>query len=165
MKNAISNLIVHPFEPIFDNNSRVLLLGSFPSPKSREISFYYGHPKNRFWLVLSKVLNEPLPLLIEDKKKMLLKHNIAIWDVLATCKIIGASDASIKNAVPNDIMRLKSKSKIKAVFTLGKTATNYYNKYIGSDCIYLPSTSPANCAVKTETLVDEFKQILKFLKD
>lgn len=163
MKNNNPVLVTHPFEPVFDENSKVLLLGSFPSPASREVGFYYGHPKNRFWSVLSEVLGEPLPNTIEDKKHMLLSHNIAIWDTLASCEIVGASDNSIKNAMANDIAGLKAKSKIKAVFTLGKTSTNLYKKYVGNDCIYLPSTSPANCAVKTETLVKEFRQILKYL--
>lgn len=163
MKNNNPVLVTHPFEPVFDENSKVLLLGSFPSPASREVGFYYGHPKNRFWSVLSEVLGEPLPNTIEDKKHMLLSHNIAIWDTLASCKIVGASDNSIKNAMANDIAGLKAKSKIKAVFTLGKTSTNLYKKYVGNDCIYLPSTSPANCAVKTDTLVKEFRQILKYL--
>lgn len=163
MKNNNPVLVTHPFEPVFDENSKVLLLGSFPSPASREVGFYYGHPKNRFWSVLSEILGEPLPNTIEDKKHMLLSHNIAIWDTLASCKIVGASDNSIKNAMANDIAGLKAKSKIKAVFTLGKTSTNLYKKYVGNDCIYLPSTSPANCAVKTDTLVKEFRQILKYL--
>lgn len=163
MKNNNPVLVTHPFEPVFDENSKVLLLGSFPSPASREVGFYYGHPKNRFWSVLSEVLGEPLPNTIEDKKHMLLSHNIAIWDTLASCEIVGASDNSIKNAMANDIAGLKAKSKIKAVFTLGKTSTNLYKKYVGNDCIYLPSTSPANCAVKTDTLVKEFRQILKYL--
>lgn len=163
MKNNNPVLVTHPFEPVFDENSKVLLLGSFPSPASREVGFYYGHQKNRFWSVLSEVLGEPLPNTIEDKKHMLLSHNIAIWDTLASCEIVGASDNSIKNAMANDIAGLKAKSKIKAVFTLGKTSTNLYKKYVGNDCIYLPSTSPANCAVKTDTLVKEFRQILKYL--
>ena len=163
MKNNNPVLVTHPFEPVFDESSKVLFLGSFPSPASREVGFYYGHPKNRFWSVLSEVLGEPLPNTIEDKKHMLLSHNIAIWDTLASCKIVGASDNSIKNAMANDIAGLKAKSKIKAVFTLGKTSTNLYKKYVGNDCIYLPSTSPANCAVKTDTLVKEFRQILKYL--
>ena len=148
---------------MFDENSEVLMLGSIPSPKSREQGFYYGHPQNRFWKVLSQVLGEPLPATIEEKRAMLLKHHIALWDVLDSCTIIGASDTSIEDVVPNDIASLLAKTKIKRIFCTGATAYKLYEKYCEDStrikAIKLPSTSPANCAVKMEKLVEEYSVV------
>lgn len=156
--------IIHPFEPIYDQNSKILILGSFPSVKSREIGFYYGHPKNRFWTVLSIVFEEPYPDTIERKKNMILKHHLALWDVIKTCKIEGSSDSTISNVVVNDIKGLIKKTKIEKIITIGKKADSLYQKYcypetfIASLCLY--STSPANCAISLEKLVNQYK-ILK----
>ena len=157
-------LVTHEFPALFDENSEVLMLGSIPSPKSREQGFYYGHPQNRFWKVLAQVLNEPLPATIDEKRTMLLKHHIALWDVLDSCTIIGASDTSIEDVVPNDIASLLAKTKIKRIFCTGATAHKLYEKYCekaaGIKATKLPSTSPANCAVKMEKLVEAYKAIL-----
>ena len=157
--------VTHEFPALFDDNSEVLLLGSIPSPKSREQGFYYGHPQNRFWKVLASVLNEPFPATIDEKKTMLLKHQIALWDVLDSCTIIGASDTSIEDVVPNDIASLLAKTKIKRIFCTGATAHKLYEKYCeaatGIKAVKLPSTSPANCAVKMEKIVEEYKVIKK----
>ena len=155
---------VHNIPPLFDENSEILILGSFPSQKSREAQFFYGHPQNRFWLVLSEVLGEKLPQRIDEKREMLLKNKIALWDVIASCEIVGSSDSSIKNAVPNDVSGIIKKSNIKRIFVNGKTAEKYYNRYILDStqipAIVLPSTSPANAAYSLERLVDEWKIIL-----
>ena len=157
-------IVTHEFPALFDDNSEVLLLGSIPSPKSREQGFYYGHPQNRFWKVLANVLNEPLPATIDEKKKMLLKHHIALWDVLDSCSLIGASDTSIEDVEPNDIASLLAHTKIKRIFCTGATAHKLYEKYCetatGIKAVKLPSTSPANCAVKFEKLVDAYREIM-----
>ena len=155
--------VIHPFAPIFDQNSKILILGSMPSPKSREVGMYYAHPKNRFWKILSIVLNAPFPVTNDDKRAFLLKHNIAVWDVIESCEIVGASDSSIKNPRVNDFNSILDNSKISAIFTLGKTATKIYRSMTGRDSIYLPSTSPANCAMKDEELIKSFEIILKYL--
>lgn len=156
---------VHNIPPLFDENSEILILGSFPSQKSREAQFFYGHPQNRFWLVLSEVLGEKLPQSIDEKREMLLKNKIALWDVIASCEIVGSSDSSIKNAVPNDVSGIIKKSNIKRIFVNGKTAEKYYNKYVFGDtqisAIALPSTSPANAAYSLERLVDTWRIILE----
>ena len=155
--------VTHEFPALFDEKSEVLLLGSIPSPKSREQGFYYGHPQNRFWKVLASVLNEPIPATIDEKKAMLLEHHIALWDVLDCCTIIGASDTSIEDVVPNDIASLIAKTKIKRIFCTGATAHKLYEKYCekatGIKAVKLPSTSPANCAVKFEKLVEAYEEI------
>ena len=149
--------IVHPFPPLFDENSEILILGSLPSVKSREQMFFYGHPQNRFWRVLSSVLGCGLPITVDEKKKMLLSHGVAVWDVIASCDITGSSDSSIKNVTPNDLSKILSGADIKAVFTNGGTAHKLYRKYIKEKCgredIPLPSTSPANAAWTIEKLV------------
>ena len=154
----------HGFGPLYDENCEILILGSFPSPKSRQVSFYYGHPKNRFWLVLANVLNEEVPQTIEQKRNMCLKHHIALWDSIEECDIVGASDASIKNVVPTDIAWLLSQSKITKIFTVGKKSDECYRKYNYSktniEPVCLKSTSPANCAYKIEDLIENFRQIL-----
>lgn len=155
--------VKHEIEPIYDKNSKILILGTMPSVKSREVGFYYAHPKNRFWFVLEQVFNET----IEDKKEFLLKNHIALWDVFASCDIKGSSDASIKNAIPNDLENLINKSNIKVIFTTGKTAYKYYLKFfkdkINLPVFCLPSTSPANCKIKDKELIEEYKLIQKYL--
>ena len=156
--------IIHSIEPVFDTESRVLILGTMPSPKSREVQFYYGHPQNRFWRVLAAVLGEEVPQSVPEKKAMLLRHRIALWDVLAECEITGASDSSIRNPVANDLSVIL----VQAVFTTGATAWKLYTRlqkpHTGIEAVRLPSTSPANCAVKMEALTEAYKAILPWLE-
>lgn len=160
--------IIHSIEPIFDAESRVLILGTMPSPKSREVQFYYGHPQNRFWRVLAAVLGEELPQSVPEKKAMLLRHRIALWDVLAECEITGASDSSIRNPVANDLSVILDHAPVQAVFTTGATAWKLYTRlqkpHTGIEAVRLPSTSPANCAVKMEALTEAYKAILPWLE-
>ncbi len=153
----------HPFPPLYDENSKVLILGSFPSVKSREQMFFYGHPQNRFWKVISAVMGANVPTSIEEKKQLLHAKHIALWDVIASCDITGSSDNSIKNVVVNDLTEILKSANIKQIFLNGKTAEKYYNKYIkdtiGIKGIYLPSTSPANAGWSTQKLVDAWKVI------
>ena len=159
--------IIHSIEPVFDAESRVLILGTMPSPKSREVQFYYGHPQNRFWRVLAAVLGEELPQSVPEKKAMLLRHRIALWDVLAECEITGASDSSIRNPVANDLSVILDHAPVQAVFTTGATAWKLYTRlqkpHTGIEAVRLPSTSPANCAVKMEALTEAYKAILPWL--
>ena len=144
------NYIVHPFGPLYDENSRVLILGSFPSVKSREQQFFYGHPKNRFWPLLAALTGSGIPQNIEEKKQLALKNGIALWDVIASCEIVGSSDSSIRNAKPNDITPILENSNVRKIFTNGKTADSLYMRYIFPvtkiQSVCLPSTSPANAA-------------------
>ena len=146
------------FLPVYDENSRALILGTWPSPKSREMGFYYGHPQNRFWPLLAALTGEPVPAreAIAAKKQLLLRHGLALWDTLERCTITGASDASIRDAVPNDIAGLLANAPIQAVFCNGATAYRLYQKYLepvsGIPAVKLPSTSPANAACRPETL-------------
>ena len=151
-------LLTHPVAPVFDANSRVLILGTFPSVKSREQKFFYGHPQNRFWRTLAAVFGCPVPQTVEEKKAMLLANGVALWDVIASFEIAGSSDASIKNAVPNDLSRIFAAADIRAVYCNGATSYSLYQKYIlpvtGRAAVRLPSTSPANAAWTLEKLVD-----------
>ena len=160
--------INHSIEPVFDTESRVLILGTMPSPKSREVQFYYGHPQNRFWRVLAAVLGEEVPQSVPEKKAMLLRHRIALWDVLAECEITGASDSSIRNPVANDLSVILDHAPVQAVFTTGATAWKLYTRlqkpHTGIEAVRLPSTSPANCAVKMEALTEAYKAILPWLE-
>ena len=154
--------INHPIPPLYDKNSRILILGSFPSQKSRQQLFFYGHPQNRFYKVLSVLFDENLPSTVEEKKEFLLKHNIALWDVIAYCEINGSSDSSIKNVIPNDLTVIFENADIKAVFTNGKTSKKFYDKYLKEkfgEAVCLPSTSPANAAFNLEKLCNEWKII------
>lgn len=156
--------IVHPIAPIFNSESQVLILGSFPSPKSRDNLMFYGNPQNRFWTVLSKIFNESLPTTLSQRKNFALKHKIALWDVISECEIMGANDASITNARPNDLNKILSIAPISAIFTTGKTATKLYQQFFKKESIYLPSPSPANFAYSTERLIQEYSIILDYLK-
>ncbi len=157
-------MISHPIPPVFDRHSKVLILGSFPSVKSREAQFFYGHPQNRFWKVTANVFGAQEPRTIEEKKAFLLSHDIAVWDVIASCEIEGSSDSSIRNVVPNDLTKILSVADIRTIFVNGKTAEKFYNKYIkdtiGRDAVCLPSTSPANAAWSVERLTEAWKQII-----
>lgn len=154
---------IHPIPPVYNENSAILILGSFPSVKSREAAFFYGHPQNRFWKVLGAVFSQRVPETVDEKKAFLLNNHIALWDVIASCDITGSSDSSIKNVVPNDIGMILSAAKIKRIFVNGKTSEKYYNKYIrdtvGQDAVCLPSTSPANAAWNLERLTEAWKRI------
>lgn len=150
--------IRHTFEPVCNEKSKILILGSLPSVKSREQGFYYGHPQNRFWRVLAAVLSCPVPITISEKKEMLLKHRIAVWDVIESCDIMGSSDSSIKNVVPADIGALLHRTQICRLFANGKKAESLYRRYIfqktGIQITALPSTSPANAAFSLERLTE-----------
>lgn len=155
----------HPFPPLYDKNSKVLILGSFPSVKSREQMFFYGHPQNRFWKVVSAVIGADTPVTIEEKSNFLHENHIALWDVIASCDIMGSSDSSIKNVVANDLTEILENADIKQIFVNGKTAEKYYNKYIcdtiGRDAVCLPSTSPANAGWSVERLIEAWN-IIKY---
>jgi len=154
--------MIHPFEPIFDSNSRILILGTFPSVKSREQNFYYGHPQNRFWKVLAAVFGDQVPETVQAKKEFLLRHNTALWDVIASCEITGSSDSSIKNAVPNDIAKILKTADIRQIFCNGSKAFDLYQKFLPElnvDAKKLPSTSPANAAWTLEKLIAEWRII------
>lgn len=157
----------HPFPPLYDKNSKILILGSFPSVKSREQNFFYGHPQNRFWKVVSAVMGTKAPQTIEEKKGFLLSSNIALWDVIASCDITGSSDSSIKNVVANDLTEILQNADIKQIFVNGKTAEKHYNKYIrdtiGREAVCLPSTSPANARWSFERLVEVWGVIKEHL--
>lgn len=159
--------VSHDFEPVFDENSKVLILGTFPSVKSRENQLYYGHPQNRFWKVIAGLTESEVPQTIEEKKKLLLEHGIAIWDVIESCDIIGSSDSSIKNVVPADIERVVANSKIQNIYANGGTAKKLYEKYsqkkTGREIIGLPSTSPANAAYSLERLLECWQDVKKVL--
>ncbi|MBQ2753711.1 MAG: DNA-deoxyinosine glycosylase [Firmicutes bacterium] len=159
----------HKFEPVFDRNSRILILGTFPSVKSREANFYYGHPRNRFWKVMAQILGEDVPETIDDKKAMLLRNGIALWDVCIKCDITGSSDSSIKNVVPADIRRITDSADIIKIFANGNMAGKLYDKYLKDrtemEIIVLPSTSPANAAFQMERLVDKWKIIKEVMGD
>ena len=156
-------MVIHNIPPVFDKNSEILILGSFPSVKSREAEFFYGHRQNRFWRVTAAVFGCETPKSVEEKKAFLLSNHIAVWDVIAECEIEGSADSSIKNVKPNDLSVILGKAEIKKIFTNGRTAHAYYNKYLlsktGKEAICLPSTSPANAAYSVEKLIEEWKAI------
>lgn len=158
----MTETVVHPLDPVFDENSRVLILGTMPSPKSREIGFYYSHPQNRFWRILSELYREPPPRTNEEKTALVLAHRIALWDVLKSCRIDGADDGSIRDPVPNDIARLLQSTKIGTIFTTGTKSAALYRRFCrkstGLDALPLPSTSPANCRHYTyERLLEAYR--------
>lgn len=156
-------MICHPFPPLFDKNSKILILGSFPSVASREQMFFYGHKQNRFWKVIAAVFGADTPVTLTEKKELLLNNGIALWDVIASCDILGSADSSIKNVVPNDLRVILDSAHIKQIFVNGKTAEKYYNKYLlpvlGQKAICLPSTSPANAAYSLDILIEHWNII------
>lgn len=160
-------MTLHNIPPVWDENSKILILGSFPSVKSRSTEFFYGHAQNRFWRLLTRVLGEEIPNSIDDKKKLLIEHNIALWDVVKSCDISGSSDSSIKNVTPNDLSEILSESRVTKIFTNGQTANKLYNKYIfpitSIEAHPLPSTSPANAAYNMERLIERWNIILAYL--
>lgn len=155
--------VEHPIPPFFDERSEVLVLGSFPSPASRAQKFFYGHPQNRMWKMLARMFDEPVPATVARRADFLLRHHIAMWDVLASCDIEGASDASIVNAVPNDLAPILSAAPIKAIYCAGGAATKLYAKHIepviGRPAAGMPSTSPANAAWTLDALVDAWSSL------
>lgn len=166
MKQKVS----HELEPYYNKDSKVLILGSMPSVKSKELEFYYMHPQNRFWKTMAKIFDEEVPKSIDSKKEFLKAHKIALWDVIKTCKITGSSDGSISDVKPNNINKLLKETNVKAIYTTGKKAYNLYNKYlldkVKIKAIYLPSTSPANCPKGIEEkLYNEYIQITKIVND
>ena len=162
-----SQIIQHPFPALYSCDSKILILGSFPSVKSREQKFFYGHPQNRFWRVLASLLCTDVPQSIEEKRILLSENHIALWDVIASCEIVGSSDSSIRNVVPNDLTPILKTADIRRIFTNGGKAHELYRKYTfpltGLEDIRLPSTSPANAACSVEKLIGEWKIILDAL--
>jgi len=156
-------MIIHPIPPVYDKNSEILILGSFPSVKSREAAFFYGHPQNRFWRVTARVFEEEVPVTTEEKKAFLLKNHIAVWDVIQSCDIVGSSDSSIRNVTVNDLNLILNAGNIRTVYVNGKTALKYYRKYteplINRPAVDLPSTSPANAAWNEDRLYEAWKVI------
>lgn len=156
--------VVHTFEPVFDETSQILILGSFPSVKSRENQFYYGHPKNRFWKVLAEIYKVKVPETIEMKRKFLLDNHVAVWDVIASCDIIGSSDSSIRNVVPNDMERIIKAAPIRKICANGEKAYQLFLKYCQKEGMpmvqKLPSTSPANAAWNVERLTQTWEMAL-----
>ncbi len=162
-ESKLENRIFHTFAPIYNKDSRILILGSFPSVKSRENNFYYGHPQNRFWKVVAGVLGVKVPETTEEKKEMLLSHGIAIWDVIESCTIHGSSDSSIKDVVVNDFSEILENSSVSRIYVNGGKAYELYEKYAkektGIPAVKLPSTSPANAAWKVDKLIDAWNCI------
>ena len=156
--------IAHPIPPFCEAGASVLILGSFPSVKSRESGFFYGHPQNRFWRVLAAVFEDAVPATVEAKKAFLAAHRVALWDVIASCRIEGSADSSIRDVIPNDIASLLTSHSIRAIFTNGKTAQTLYDKHIfptlGLPAVCLPSTSPANAAWSVEKLTEAWREII-----
>ena len=155
----------HEFPPVFNENSEILILGSFPSVKSRQESFFYANPQNRFWKLMAQLLNESTPKDTKDKIVMLKKHKIALWDVIESCDIVGSSDSSISNVVPVDISQILSRANIIKVYANGGKAFELYNKYLYPktklEITKLPSTSPANAGHSFDKLLSEWKKILE----
>ena len=156
-------MLLHPIPPVYDRHSRVLILGSFPSVRSREEGFFYGHPQNRFWKVLAAVFSAPVPVSVPEKKAFLLSHGIALWDVIARCEITGSSDASVKNAEPTDLSVILQSASVRRVYCNGTLAYDLYRRYqlpmTGLEAVKLPSTSPANAAWTESRLREAWRLI------
>ena len=164
----MNDLVTHIFPPAFDADSRVLILGTIPSPKSREVGYYYSHPQNKFWRMMAEILEEPVPQTVSEKEDFLARNHIALWDVLKSCRIKGADDGSIREAEPNDIREVLAQADIRAIFTTGTKAAQLYKRYClpqtKREAIALPSTSPANCRFYTyEQIKDAYRVILDYL--
>ena len=157
----------HPFEPVFDARSRILILGSFPSVRSRKEGFYYAHPQNRFWPVMARLTGRPVPESIPEKKRLLLDSGIALWDAAQSCEIKGSSDGSIRSAIPNDIGLILKSADIRGIYCNGQTAYRIYAAFCepatGVKAVPLPSTSPANAAWSTDMLADAWKTAVREL--
>ena len=159
----MDTFVTHPIPPVYDQDSRILILGIFPSVKSREEMFFYGHPQNRFWRVLASVFDEAVPMAVPEKRAFLLRNHIALWDVIASCRIKGSSDASITSVTANDLRPILDHATIRQIYVNGKTAEKMYHRYTESvirrPCTCLPSTSPANAAWNLEKLVQAWERI------
>ena len=157
--------IVHPFGPLYDADSTILILGSLPSVKSREQRFFYGHPQNRFWPLLAALFGERAPESVEEKRALALRHHVALWDTIYSCDIVGSSDSSIRNVVPTDLRPILDGSRVRRIFCNGRTSGLYFKKYqaeiLGREAQTLPSTSPANAAWTMERLLDAWRVILE----
>ena len=155
---------VHPIPPLFDGESRVLILGSFPSVKSREAMFFYGHPQNRFWQVVAALTGAPVPRTVEEKKALILSNRLALWDSIGSCTIVGSSDSSIRDVVPNDLSVITEHAPIERIYCNGATSMKYFMRYIapelGRSAQQLPSTSPANAAWSLDRLIEAWRVIL-----
>ena len=166
--NNYQHISHESIKPFIDNNSSILILGSFPSIKTREVGFYYGHPQNRFYKVIANIFNEQLPTSIEEKKELLIKHHIALYDVIYSCDISNSEDSSIKNVTPIDIKELLSRyPNIKTIILNGNKAKELFNRYLIKDIgtqnieiCYAPSTSPANAKMSLDDLVEIYSKIL-----
>ena len=156
--------IEHPIPPLYGPDSEILILGSFPSVKSREARFFYGHPQNRFWKILAALCGEAVPNSIEEKTRLVLDHGFALWDVIASCEIVGSSDSSITNAVANDLRPILEGSRVSQIFCNGTTSYRLYGRYIqpmtGIEAVYLPSSSPANAAWSLDRLIETWDEKL-----
>ena len=156
--------IIHPIAPTYDKNSRILILGSFPSVKSREMMYFYGHPQNRFWKVVAALYKEEVPMTVEERHAFLIRNRIAAWDSIHQCTIIGSSDSSIKDVIPNDLSPILEGAEIEMIYCNGKKSWEMYHKYIepqtGREAVALPSTSPANAAWSLEKLIEAWSVIL-----
>lgn len=159
-----SQRLLHPFPPLYDAECTILILGSFPSVKSREAQFFYGHPQNRFWRLTARLFDDDVPQSIEEKRSLMLRRHIALWDTIRSCTITGSSDSSIRDVVPNDISVILENSQVTRIFCNGATSYKLYMKYIypqiGIEAVKLPSTSPANAAFSMDRLADEWRKIL-----
>jgi len=159
--------IIHPIPPLYDAQSRVLILGSFPSVKSREAMFFYGHPQNRFWPLMARLFGEEAPVTVEEKKRLMLAHHVALWDSIHSCTIVGSSDSSVRDVVPNDLSVILNGSKVGAIFCNGALSYRMYMKYIrpttGIGAVKLPSTSPANAACSPDRLLESWAVIKAYL--
>ena len=163
MNKTSPSFIVHPLPPLYDSHSEILILGSFPSVKTREMGFFYGHPQNRYWKVLSAVFEDAFPETVEERKSFLLRHHVAAWDVIYSCEITGSSDASIRQVTPTDLRPILQAAPIRRIFVNGKTAEKMYRKYteplLGIQATCLPSTSPANASWSLTKLIDAWRVI------
>ena len=157
---------IHSIPPVYDEASEILILGSFPSVKSREQGFFYGHPQNRFWRVTAAVFDDEVPMTVPERRAFLLRHGVALWDVIAACEITGSSDASIRSPEINELGPILEAAPIRAIFVNGQTAAKLYRRYAqpltGRPAYPLPSTSPANAAWSLERLIDAWRAITTF---
>ena len=164
MTSATRQRIEHPIPPTFDENSTILILGSFPSVKTREYGYFYGHPQNRFWRVMAALYGEDIPEGREQRRAFLLRNGVAAWDVIASCTIVGSSDSSIRDVAVNDLRPILSGSRVERIFVNGKTAEKMYRRYteplLGITAVCLPSTSPANAAYSLERLIGEWRALI-----
>ncbi|MBQ8654578.1 MAG: DNA-deoxyinosine glycosylase [Clostridia bacterium] len=156
--------VEHPFPPVFSPSSRILILGSFPSVRSREEGFFYGHPRNRFWPMLAGIYGEDAPVTISDRQSLILRHNLALWDVIAFCRIEGSSDASVKDARPVELRIITDAAPIRRIICNGALAGKMYRRHLqtltGLEPLILPSTSPANAAWSLERLICAWRSAL-----